>query len=508
MKTGIKKYLREKMKKPYYIVILLVVVITTLGMKHQLKETQLENKKKPNILFLLTDDHRFDAIHALGNNELYTPNLDELVKQGTTFTHAHIMGSNNGAVCMPSRAMLMTSNFVNKLDKGKGAIGPDEKTLPQVLQQAGYHTFGTGKWHNAAPSFAKSFTDGGNIFMGGMSNHLKVPLHNFNPEGEYNKKEAFFKPEFSSVLFSDAAIKELETYNEDKPFFMYVAFSSPHDPRMAPKEYVDKYNTEEITLPKNYMPKHPFDNGELIIRDENLLPFPRTEGDVRGEIASYYAMISEVDENIGRILEALEKSGKADNTIIVMAGDNGLAVGQHGLVGKQNLYDHSVRVPLIINGPGIKKGVRTQSLVYLNDLFPTITALAGVETPKGLDGTSLVPVLENTDAIVRESVFFIYKNFQRGVRTKEWKLIKYLVNGEKTTQLFKIDEDPLELNNLAENPKYKHKIVELTSIMKTWIEKSGDKVELDKKDWGVPVIKSWVTERKEKGKSLDYKGGH
>ena len=289
---------------------------------------------------------------------------------------------------------------------------------------------------------------------------------------------------------------------------MYVAFSSPHDPRMAPKEYAGKYNTEEITLPKNYMPKHPFDNGELIIRDENLLSFPRTEEAVRGEIASYYAMISEVDENIGRILDALEKSGKADNTIIVMAGDNGLAVGQHGLVGKQNLYDHSVRVPLIINGPGIKKGVRTQSLVYLNDLFPTLTELAGVETPEGLDGTSLVPILENTDATVRESVFFIYKNFQRGVRTKEWKLIKYLVEGEKTTQLFKINEDPFELNNLAENPKYKHKLVELTSIMNAWIKKSGDKVDLDKDDWGVPVIKSWVTERKEKGQSLDYKGKH
>ena len=120
----------------------------------------------------------------------------------------------------------------------------------------------------------------------------------------------------------------------------------------------------------------------------------------------------------------------------------------------------------------------------------------------------MTPILKNREAIVRESVFFIYKNFQRGVRTKEWKLINYLVEGEKTTQLFKIDEDPLEMNNLAYNPKYKHKVDELTLIMKEWIIKSGDKVDLDKEDWGVPVINSWVTDRNKRGLSLTFKGGH
>lgn len=281
---------------------------------------------------------------------------------------------------------------------------------------------------------------------------------------------------FSSVLFADAAINKLNTYTKEKPFFMYVAFSSPHDPRMAPEEYTKKYNTKDISLPKNFMPKHPFDNGELIIRDENLLPFPRTKDAVKGEIASYYAMISEVDANIGRILDALERSGEADNTIVVLAGDNGLAVGQHGLIGKQNIYDHSVRVPLIFKGPGIQKGVQTSSLVYLNDIYPTLTELVGVNNPRKLDGESLVPILEDTSAVVRESVFFLYKNFQRGVRTKDWKLINYLVEGKKTTQLFKIEEDPLELNNLANDPKYSNKIQELNGLMQEWILKSGDEV--------------------------------
>ena len=162
------------------------------------------------------------------------------------------------------------------------------------------------------------------------------------------------------------------------------------------------------------------------------MPFPRTKEAVLEEIASYYAMVSEVDHNIGRILKALEKSGQKDNTLIVFASDNGLAVGQHGLLGKQNIYDHSVRVPLIFPESESKKGVKKQSLVYLNDIFPTITEMLDLNTPDTVDGESLLPVITNKKEAVRESVFFMYKNFQRGVRTDKWKLIKYLVEGKST----------------------------------------------------------------------------
>ena len=486
----------------------LLIVGCKTGDKSKVEAKKTTEIKKPNILFLLTDDQSFSTIHALGNKEVFTPNMDKLVANGISFTHAHIMGSNTGAVCMPSRAMIMTGKYVQNLANVPGAIGKNDKTMPEVLKNAGYTTFETGKWHNERASFAKSFTTGGNIFMGGMSNHLKVPLHDFDETGVYPKNEKRIENKFSSVLFREAAVDFLENYKEDKPFFAYVAFSSPHDPRMAPEEYVAKYNTEDISLPKNFQPIHPFDNGEIIIRDENLLPFPRTEKGVKGEIASYYAMISEVDDNIGKVLDALEKSGQAKNTIIVFAGDNGLAAGQHGLLGKQNIYDHSVRVPLIISGPGIKKGVRTESLVYLNDIFPTIADMVGTEIPETVEGKSLVSILDEPTSKVRESVFFMYKNFQRGVRTKDWKLINYLVEGEKTTQLFEIKKDPLEMNNLANDPKYKEKVEEMTQLLQEWINKSGDKVQLDKPDWGVKVVKSWATVRKEKGLSLDFKGGH
>ena len=495
------------MKKLYQkLIVLCLMVFAIVGCKTKYEISA--PKKKPNILFLLTDDQSFSTINTLGNKEVYTPNMDKLVANGITFTHAHIMGSNSGAVCLPSRAMLMTGSFVQNLAKVPAAIDINDKTMPEVLKTAGYNTFGTGKWHNGRQAFARSFTNGANIFMGGMSNHLKVPLYNFDETGEYPRNKTYYEDKFSSVIFREAAVDFLKNYEQEKPFFAYVAFTSPHDPRMAPEAYQKKYNTSNISLPKNFLPKHPFDNGELIIRDENLLPFPRTEEAVKEEIAAYYAMISEVDDNIGKILKALDESGHADNTIIIFAADNGLAAGQHGLLGKQNLYDHSVRVPLVISGPGIKKGERTESLVYLNDIFPTVADIVGVEKPESIDGLSLLPILKDSKARIRESVYFLYKNFQRGVRTKNWKLIKYLVDGKKTTQLFNIKKDPLEINNLANDPKYKNKVEEMTVMLQEWMNKSGDSVQLDEPDWGVKVIKSWVTMRKEKGLSLDSKGIH
>jgi arylsulfatase A-like enzyme len=196
------------------------------------------------------------------------------------------------------------------------------------------------------------------------------------------------------------------------------------------------YSRESVSLPPNYLPEHPFDNGELKVRDEMLLPHPRTREAVRDDLAAYYGMVSEVDAQIGRVVAALEAAGELDNTILVFAGDNGLAVGSHGLLGKQNLYDHSMRVPLVIRGPGIPRGERRDALVYLYDLFSTIADVAGVDAPESVEGESLVPVFQNSKDGVRESVFYAYRDLQRGVRTNDdWKLIRYNVGGSTTVQL-------------------------------------------------------------------------
>ncbi len=433
----------------------------------------------PNIVFLFTDDQRFNTIHAFGNEEVLTPNIDRLAEQGISFTHAHIMGGTSGAICMPSRAMLMTGRSLFHLEM-KGATIPDDHVMfPEILRKMGYKTFGTGKWHNGKQSYARCFTDGGKIFFGGMSDHLAVPYFDFDSSGVYPEENKKIGKKFSSELFVDEAIRFLEEDNGDVPFFLYVAFTAPHDPRMAPESYATLYPADEIELPPNFMAEHPFDNGEMKIRDEKLAPWPRTPEIVRDHIAAYYAMITHTDYQIGRLIETLEKLDKKDNTIILFAGDNGLAVGQHGLLGKQNLYEHSVRVPLIFSGPGIQENSRSEALCYLNDVFPTICELVNTEIPEGVEGRSLLPVFKNRNAEIRKELFFAYRNLQRGIRTRDnWKLIKYQVNNEKTTQLFNLNIDPWEMNNLASNPEYSDKLFDMINLLDQSMKEYDDTMDL------------------------------
>jgi len=357
--------------------------VTALGLTRFLNLSCMRRQpERPNVVFLFTDDQRFDTIHVLNNPEIKTPNMDRLVHRGVTFTRAHIMGGTSGAVCMPSRAMLMTGRTLFHLENRGANIPEDHVMMPEVFQKAGYRTFGTGKWHNGRRAFTRCFTQGGKIMYGGMSDHLKVPVYDFDPTGEYPAESQFVGDKFSSELFTDEAVAFLEKYPSDMPFFLYVSYTAPHDPRMAPEDFTQMYPPEKVQMPENFMPRHPFDNGEMRVRDEALAPWPRTPEIIREHIAAYYAMISHLDDQIGRILDTLERRGMTDNTIIVLAGDNGLAVGQHGLLGKQNLYDHSVRVPLVLCGPGIPKDRKSNALCYVLDIFPTLCEMLGLPMPE------------------------------------------------------------------------------------------------------------------------------
>ncbi len=429
--------------------------------------------KRPNVLFLFSDDQRFDTIGALGNPCVKTPNLDRLVERGFVFRQTYCMGSTVPAVCLPSRAMV---NSGRSLWKAPGNL-EGVTTWAEVMRAGGYRTFGTGKWHNGRKAFARGFSDGGAIFFGGMSDHLKVPIFDFDKSGKYPKKNRRWGEKFSSELFADAAIEFLNNHTADRgderPFFMYVAFTAPHDPRMAPKEFVDMYDADKLPIAKNCLPRHPFDNGELKIRDECLAPWPRTPQIVRRHLADYYAMITHMDHHIGRILDALKKSGQAENTIIVFSSDHGLSVGRHGLMGKQSLYEHAMRPPLIVTGPGIAKG-QSEALVYLYDLFPTTCDLVGLETPAGVEGKSLVPVVRGEKSKVRDYVIGAYRNFQRMVREPRWKLITYDVKGVKTRQLFDLKNDPLEMNNLVDDPDCQVHVRRLEKLLGRALRNSND----------------------------------
>ncbi len=434
-------------------------------------------KKRPNVIFLFADDQRYNTIHRLGNEEINTPNLDLLTTSGVTFTNTYIMGSTSGAVCAPSRAMLLTGKTLFHLDKNGEwdyTIPSSDTTFIELLRQNGYVTFGAGKQHNGKSVVARGFTDGGHFMFGGMSSHYEVPVYDFNPDSIYDDHEKYMvNGKHSTDLYTDDAVNFIQSYTDQAPFFLYLSFQAPHDPREMPERFLNMYNNKNLDLPPNFLPHHPFDNGELVIRDEQLASFPRTEEEILTHLQAYYAMISHLDENIGKLMNTIQKKGLSENTLIIFSSDNGLAVGQHGLMGKQNLYEHSIKIPFIISGPDIPENRTSGALCYLNDLYPTLCDYLGLDIPSPVETRSFIKNIQNPDKSHRDLLVFAYKDLQRGIRKGMWKLIEYNVDGERNTQLFNLEEDPWETKNLAIFPGNQPVINDLRENLKThWMDKN------------------------------------
>ena len=419
---------------------------------------------RPNILFIFADDQRADTIAALGNPVIKTPHLDRLVRSGVAFNRAYMQGGLNGATCVPSRAMLLS---------GRNLFHIDEKlmrdsTWPEAFGQAGYTTFVSGKWHNGDASLARSFKHARSMFTGGMTNPMQAKLRNV-VDGKVG--EAKPTPHHACQVFADETIRFLNEH-KDGPFFAYLPFDGPHDPHIVPDEFPIHYAADQIPLPPNFLPQHPWDNGEMTIRDEQLLRWPRPPEQVRAMLAEYYRYVSYLDAQIGRVLAALDASPFAKNTLVVFAADSGVARGSHGLIGKQNVYEHSMRVPLLISGPGIAVGHRTDALCYLFDVLPTLAQLCGVSGPKSSQGIPFTATLMNPATPARSQLMFAYKSVQRAYTNGRWKLIRY--PEVDRTQLFDLQADPHELANLADQPGHAAKVSELTALLEREMQRSGD----------------------------------
>ena len=425
---------------------------------------------RPNVVFILADDHQAGLIHAMGQPAIQTPNLDRLVAQGMTFTNAHAEIPS----CQPSRATILTgtSGFTHKTMHPNYSAGMDRSLLPftwlRAMQTVGYETVWVGKWN----AWGKPEQWGVDVvrclFSAGMGSHqLKLK----DPDGTTYEG-------FSSTMFADAAIGYIEARPE-KPFFLTLSFTAPHDPRTPPQEFKDMYPPETMIVPENFMPEHPFDDGYLTIRDEKLLPRPRTKEAIRKELADYYGMISQMDQQIGRVIDALEASGQLENTLLIYCGDHGLALGQHGLLGKFSMYEHSVRTPLLIAGPGIPNAQQSDALVYLHDLYPTVCEMAGAEIPETVESSSLLPVIEGREAKVRDLIFCANSNRQRMVRSDRYKLIRFYRDetkqwGTNRILFFDLENDPLELNDLSGNPEYQELIQRYSESLANWQAERGD----------------------------------
>ncbi|GHC40312.1 sulfatase-like hydrolase/transferase [Roseibacillus persicicus] len=451
-----------------------------------------------NILLIVTDDQSPFTLSTYGNKVCHTPNLDKLAASGMVLDQAYHMGSMSGAVCTPSRTMIMTGRtlwHLPQLPRKNKKLKPAEvklsqeitnNSLPAVFNRAGYETFRTCKVGN---SFAPA-------------NKLFTTVRDKSNRGATEKD--------GSQWHGRQALEFLDTYEEsknEKPFLMYLGFSHPHDERTGRDDLNKKYgavntktppteiNPKSPKVPNTWLPAHPFHHGHPGLRDEVKVPgvlTSRTEATIRNEIGREYACIENIDEQLGLVMKKLEEMGELENTYILFTSDHGISVGRHGLTGKQNLYEHTWRVPFLASGPGIEPGSRAPGRGYLLDILPTVCELAEVPVPATAQGKSLKPVLLGEKKAVRDVLYGAYcggtKPGMRSVRKGDWKLIKYdVLDGKvRETQLFNLKENPDELLaehqaeevvaatgikpealqvDLAEKPEYSEKLAEMEALL-------------------------------------------
>ncbi|MBX3449022.1 MAG: sulfatase-like hydrolase/transferase [Planctomycetaceae bacterium] len=438
--------------------------------------------ERPNILLLVTDDQRSDSLSCAGSAFFRTPYLDALAGRGTRFLQA----SCSNPLCYPSRAEIVTgcTGFRSGV-RIESRFREGLPYLPNTFREAGYRTAYVGKWHHNAQPNELGYDEAIGFYASGRQ----------PPDQDYRDfrgveatgyrgwqfRDATGKPlpalgigltpDISS-RFADAAIEFLDR-PRSQPFLLHVNFTAPHDPLLIPPGTDPLSRVEQVVLPTNSLPEHPFDHGNAHGRDEMLFPFPRTPDALKPAWAVYAALVEDIDRQIGRILARLAETGELENTLIVFTSDHGLALGSHGLTGKQNMYEHTLNVPLIVAGPGVVSGQVTDAQCVLRDLFPTLCDLANVPAPH-CDGESFADVLRGQSDTARPYIIGYYGDVQRAIRRDSWKLIWYPQIDR--VQLFDLKADPHELNDLSESAEFQKQRSDLEETLKTWLREQGDPV--------------------------------
>lgn len=440
-----------------------------------------DSPRRPNIVLIVSDDQRPDTIHALGSPYIRTWGLDRLASRGTSFTRAACAYP----ICVASRAEMLTgcTAFRALQPYPNGKLNDALPTLPSVLQQAGYRTEYVGKWHTTGRPTTRGYERSRGLFASGSGDApLTVPLDRFGqPHTGYRgwvfqdddgtkhlERGVELTPNISKTI-ADAAIAAICVEDDPRPFFVHVNFTAPHDPRLLPPGF-ERVLRRPPPLPANFAAKHPFDHGNAGGRDEVLLPRPLEASTVRDELAIYYAIIEQLSDQVHRIDRALAERRIDDRTIVIFTSDHGLALGSHGLTGKQNMYEHTMNVPLIMAGPGIPQKFQLPAQCYLRDLYPTICEWAGLKAPAGIDGRSLRPLLNGTETDLHREIVGYFTDTQRMIRDDRWKLIRYpQINRE---QLFDLRYDPYELHDeIEENPT---EAKSLRTKLDAWLKEHGD----------------------------------
>jgi len=443
-------------------------------------------KPRLNVLFLFSDQHRMDASGCYGHPQVKTPNIDRLAASGTRFTRAFTPAP----ICHPCRSALMSGRQVHRccdLTTPKQLLDLSLPTMGSLFRDAGYATAAFGKMH------VEGEDDEHDLGFDERALRLYIPMHNDYqhtiglekfwrycsylpqykphpdalPRHSYNLKNEPIQLEEELILdhmTADRSIGFLRQHRED-PFFLYVGLEKPHNEMYAPKRFHDLYDPAKMELPEN---RH-FDRSRLPDTICDNPGFPITDGlsddQMRHATAAYYANVSYMDEQAGRVLDALDELGLADNTIVVYSTDHGEHLFNHQMVHKQCFFEEAVRVPLILRIPGVTvPGSTRDPFAGLLDLFPTFCDACGIAPPDGLDGKSLLPaILDN--APTRHAVFSEYYSAgtpERMVRTDRW---KYVHSEGDLHQLYDLENDPRENVNLIDDPAHAAIAAELDELV-------------------------------------------
>ena len=430
-------------------------------------------QKKPNILFIIADDLTATAVSSYENKVCKTPNIDKLASEGVRYTRAY----SQYPVCGPSRASFMSGYYPNATTtfgyvSGRENIGPNRKTWSQLFKDNGYYTARVSKiFHMGVPIDIEtgsngtddeaSWTERFNSQGPEWKAKGEAELVQGNPDGKIERKGGnvmtIVKADGDDLAHSDGKTadkaSELIRKHKNEPFFLAVGFVRPHVPFVAPKKYFLPYPFDNIKMPEKVegdwddIPKRGINyvtsvNGQMSSEQE------------KKAVAAYYASVSYMDVQVGKVLNTLKEEGLEDNTIVIFTSDHGFHLGEHEFWMKVSLHEESVRVPMIIKVPGKKVAV-CNSFVELIDLYPTITELAGLETSKHLQGKSLVKTFDNPKFKVRDMAFSVSQGGKSFLlRSEKWAYIQYDEDAKSGMELYDMEKDPNQFFNLAYNLNY------------------------------------------------------
>lgn len=440
------------------------------------KATQDDKHKaadKPNIIFVLTDDHRFDAMGFMGHPFLETPNMDKMAQQGIHFSRAIVTTS----LCSPSRASILTGMYAHN----HGVVNnynPVDTTLtffPEYLQDAGYQTAFIGKWHMGGEiddpqrgfDYWLSFKGQGTYWADGHGTSRVVPqttMDGYNINGQRVPQKGYITDELT-----DYAMQWLEEKTDERPFMMYLSHKAVHSDFVAADRHLGRYKETRLELPPNYTPttgKPMWLVNQRNSRHGADFGYNLPDFDLNKYYIRYCESLLAVDDNLGRIMDWVEQSDDAENTIVIYMGDNGFQFGEHGLIDKRTAYEASVKVPLLIWQPGqnVERKVIGHTVANI-DIAPTILDIAGISTPANMDGRSFKPLIAGENVEWRKEILYEYyweRNYPytpttHALLTDRYKFIRYQGIWD-VDEFYDMLEDPFETRNLINDESYRNEI--------------------------------------------------